>query len=183
MQTRSILSLVPTDDSRTVTKMGVETLLMEVLHKYMDNWNDPAVWSRIWSEISKEASKEGINAFEARKLTRRLFHQLKEELNRKERQRKIYENALALWVKNLAISDKGAEWNYDMWDEFLETLDAPVDMGYLEQTRDAFIKEAIIERQEKTDKAVNKWVLGLTVTPEGDLAFAPFCGKPVELQL
>ncbi len=171
---------MPTDDSRTVTKMGFETLLMEALHEYMDSWNNPAVWSRIWSEISEEASKEGINAFEARKVARRSFHQLKEELNvkqaeieRKERQRKIHENALALWVKNLAISDEGAEWNYDMWDEFLETLDAPVDMSYLEQTRDAFIKEAIIELQEKTDKAVEKWVLGLTVTPGGDLEFTP----------
>jgi hypothetical protein len=161
-------------------KLGVETLLIEALHEYMDNWKNPAVWSRIWSEISEEASKVGINAFEARKVARRLFHQLREELNvkqaeieRRERQRKIHENALALWVKNLDISDEGAEWNYDMWDEFLETLDAPVDMSYLEQARDAFIKEAIIELQEKKNKAVEKWGLGLTVSPDGAIEFSP----------
>ncbi len=161
-------------------EIGVETLLIEALHEYMDRWNNPAVWSRIWSEISEEASKEGINAFEARKVARRLFCQLKEELNvrraemeRKERQRRIHENALAVWVKKLDISDEGAEWNYDMWDEFLETLDAPLDMSHLEQTRDAFIKEAIIELQNKTDKAVEKWVLGLTVSPDGAIEFTP----------
>jgi hypothetical protein len=161
-------------------KLGIETLLIEALHEYMDNWNNPAVWSRIWSEISEEASKVGINAFDARKVARRLFHQLREELNvkqaeieRKEQQRKIHENALALWVKNLEISDEGAEWNYDMWDEFLEALDAPVDMSYLEQTRDDFIKEAIIELQEKKNKAVEKWGLGLTVSPDGAIEFTP----------
>jgi hypothetical protein len=167
-------------NNQSSVEIGVETLLIEALHEYTDSWNNPAVWSRIWSEISGEASKEGINAFEARKVARRLFHQLKEELNvkqaeieRKERQRKIHENALALWVKNLDISDEGAVWNYDMWDEFLETLDAPVDMSYLEQTRDAFIKETIVELQEKTEKAVEKWILGLTVTSDGALEFTP----------
>lgn len=122
----------------------------------------------------------GINSFEARKVARRLFHQMKDELNvkqaeieRKERQRKIHENALALWVKNLDISDDGAEWNYDTWDEFLETLEAPVDMSHLEQTRDAFIKEAIIEFQEKKNMAVKKWILGLTVSPDRAIEFSP----------
>jgi hypothetical protein len=167
-------------NNQSSVEIGVETLLIEALHEHMHRWNNPAVWTRIWSDISVQASKEGINDFEARKLARRLFNQLNEELNkkraemeRKERQRKIHENALALWVKNLDISDAGAEWNYDMWDEFLETLDAPVDMSYLEQTRDAFIKEAIVELQEKTGKSIDKWVLGLTVTPEGGLEFTP----------
>ncbi len=166
--------------NQSPVEIGVETLLTEALHEYMGNWSDPAVWSRIWSEISEEATKEGIDAFEARKVARRLFHQLKEEFNmkqaeieRQERQRKIHVNALALWVKNLDISDKGAAWNYDMWDEFLETLEAPVDMSYLEQTRDAFIREAIIELREKTDKAVEKWILGLTVSPDGAIEFTP----------
>ncbi len=167
-------------NNQSSVEIGVENLLIEALHEYMDSWKNPAVWSRIWSEISREASKEGINAFEARKLARRLFHQLNEELNvkqaemeRKARQRKIHENALAQWVKNLDISDEGAEWNYDMWDEFLETLDAPVDMSYLEQARDAFIKEVIIELQEKTGKSIDKWVLGLTVSPDGAIQFTP----------
>ncbi len=167
-------------NNQSSVEIGVETLLTEALHEHLDGWNNPAVWSRIWSEISDEASKEGIDAFEARKLARRLFHQLEDELNakqaeieRKERQRKIHENALALWVKNLDISDEGAKWNYDMWDEFLETLDAPVDMSYLEQTRDAFIKQALIDLQEKADKAVDKWVLGLTVSPDGAIEFTP----------
>ncbi len=167
-------------NNQSSVEIGVETLLTEALHEHLDGWNNPAVWSRIWSEISDEASKEGINAFEARKLARRLFHQLKDELNvkqteieRKERQRKIHENALALWVKNLDISDEGAKWNYDMWDEFLETLDAPVDMSYLEQIRDTLIKQAIIEFQEKAEKVVDKWVLGLTVSPDGAIEFTP----------
>ena len=167
-------------NNQSSVEIGVETRLIEALREYMDSWNNPAVWSRIWSEISGEASKEGIDAFEARKVARRLFHQLKEELNvkqaeikKKERQRKIHENALALWVKNLDITNEGAVWDYDMWDEFLETLDAPVDISYLEQTRDEFIKEAIIELREKTDKAVEKWVLGLTVSPDGAIQFTP----------
>jgi hypothetical protein len=167
-------------NNQSSVEFGVETLLIKALHEYTDSWNNPAVWSRIWSEISGEASKEGINAFEARKVARRLFHELREELNekqaeteRKERQRKIHENALALWVKKLDISYEGAEWDYDMWDEFLETLDAPVDMSHLEQARDAFIREAIIELQEKKDKAVEKWVLGLTISAGGAIEFTP----------
>lgn len=166
--------------NQSSVETGVETLLIEALHEHMDSWNNPEVWSRIWSKISAEASKEGINDFEARKLARRLFNQLKEELytkraatERKERQRKIHENALALWVGNLLISDEGAEWNYDMWDEFLETLDAPVDMSYLEQAREAFIKKAIIELREKTGKSIDKWILGLTVSPDGAIQFTP----------
>lgn len=180
-------SLVLNVTFNTQLKLGVETLLLEALHEYMDSWNNPAVWSRIWSEISEEASKVGITAYEARKVARRLFHQLNEELNvkkaeveRKERQRKIHDNALALWVKNLDFSDKGVEWNYDMWDEFLGTLNAPVDMSYLEQTRDAFIKEAIIGLQEKKDKAAEKWGLGLTVTPQGYFQFTPVVGSGFE---
>ncbi len=172
-------------NNQSSVAIGVETLLTKALHEHLDGWNNPAVWSTIWSEISDEASKEGINAFEARKLARRLFHQLKDELNvkqaeieRKDRQRKIHENALALWVKNLDISDEGAKWNYDMWDEFLETLDAPVDMSYLEQMRDTLIKQANIDFQEKADKAVDKWVLGLTVSPDGAIEFSPVLGFP-----
>ncbi len=167
-------------NNQSSVEIGVETLLIEALHEYTDRWNNPAVWSRIWSQISEEASKEGIDAFAARKIARRLFDKLKDEFNvkqaeieRKERLRKIHENALAQWVKKLDISDAGAEWNYDMWDEFLDTLDAPVDMSYLEQARDAFIKKAIIELQEKTHKTVEKWVLGLSVSPDGAIEFTP----------
>lgn len=147
--------------SLSQTATPLDTGLTQMLFKVADTWADPAVWPDLWKLITPHAVKHGLDERTVRRRVKVLWDELEpaiteqkrieeqerlekerleEERKQSEEQKKLeaaaYKNRhvpiLMKWLNELP----NGKWNYDQWDDFLDTLDPPVDEAVLENARD-----------------------------------------------
>jgi predicted Zn finger-like uncharacterized protein len=124
--------------------------LEQFLFKEAATWSDPYVWSEFWRQISEDAKKYGMEERIVRRRIgtlwkdiepnfiekKQLYDQKQQTVERKRIDAAVYQNKhlaiLQQWLDNLP---KGS-WNYEQWDDFLDSLDQPIDISALENIRD-----------------------------------------------
>lgn len=138
--------------SQTETPLDRE--LEQLLFSVAATWSDPGVWPSIWNKLFLNADKYGLDERIVRRrmkvlwgeLRPAIMEKLRQETNeqcekkRVEKQKSIeieaHQNRQLVLLQHWMGTLTNGVWNYEQWDDFLDTLNPPVDVNFLEKKRD-----------------------------------------------
>jgi hypothetical protein len=110
-----------------------------ILEKVGASWCEQNVWPDIWQEVKIAADAAGLDERTARRRTKILWETMEiEKIAERREQAAISEHhsrqvqLVSDWLKSLT----DWKWNYEQWDEFLDSLVSPVNIKILENIRD-----------------------------------------------